>query len=160
MNSASVSPMPVAAGAMMPCRCEFNGAGHQSAWLEVGEQAFVLDRIDEVSVGLDDHRVSRTAEVKHGEPVRGAPSAGAASSVKRMGDMAGGDVALPRSTNVSSWARGDEDGQGIHYYMAPEARSASTRTSSYWPAASRSMGRRPPRLRLRACSQIWTPSSV
>jgi len=72
-----------------------------------------------------------------------------------------GAVALKAAPRVDRIEVRDRDEELAVLHIAPDCkRSIAASTSSYSPPASKSIGRRPSRLRLRPCSQISAPSAV
>ena len=115
--------------------------------------------VDEMAVGLDDDAVARSAEVQHLEGAAFAPASAGGAGAKLLPPKRG--VTLEDPVDLSWFKVRDRGEQVAVSHIDPAAsRSIASSTSSYAPSASRSIGRRLSRLRLRPCSQISAPSRV
>lgn len=124
-----------------------------------GGQAAVEIDIDEMPVCLDHHRVRRSSQVENLELAAGSPS----SARRRAGQRADprGCVPLEDAVDGDRVLGADACGRLGQRYIAPwVSDSTASMTSLNPPWRSTSMGRRPPKCRLREWSQISAPSGV
>ena len=86
-----------------------DGGGHEDARVDLGQQIGVVDRVDQVSVRLDDDRRQRVAQVQDGEPALGAPAAIPEPAVERPRRVRGYRVPQPGAVHCGDRHRRDPD---------------------------------------------------
>lgn len=134
-------------------------ACQETAWShQLGPHPF--DRLNEMTIGLNDHRSGGPRQIEDGKgslrPPPAARCTAGESPVSQRGVTLKGPFDRDRVCPSHRYSEGP-----IHRYIAPDAsRSMAASTCSNSPSTSRSIGLRPSSSRLREWIQMSTPSGV